>query len=255
MRHAVDLNRADFFANLKREITNEQVYTYSALIRRRINHEPTAYITGHKEFYGLDFVVNPPVLIPRPETELLVESTIGLVNSSYPQSCVIADIGTGCGAIAVALAVNLQAVRIYATDISDTALKTAEINIKRHCVEDKISLIHGDLLDILPERVHIIAANLPYIRHEELDELSPEIKEFEQKSSLDGGVDGLRIIERLLLRAEKYLLPDGTLLLEIGYDQGDRVCKMARKYLHATNISVMNDLNGFKRVVSITTTG
>ena len=182
-----------------------------------------------------------------------MESTISLVENSYPQSCVIADIGTGCGAIAIALAVNLPAVRIYATDISDNALKTAEMNIKRHHVEDRISLIHGDLLDALPERVHIIVANLPYIRHMELDELSPEIRKFEQSSALDGGVDGLRLIESLLIKAEKYLIPGGMLLLEIGYDQGESVCEMARKYLHVSNIHIMNDLNGFPRVVRILT--
>jgi release factor glutamine methyltransferase len=254
LRHAVGLIRVDLFANLNREITSEQISTYSSLIQRRITREPTAYITGHKEFYELDFLVNPPVLIPRPETELLVESAISLVNSSCPQSCVIADIGTGCGAIAIALAVNLPAVRIYATDISNSALKTAEMNIKRHHVEDRISVIHGDLLDALPERVHIIVANLPYVRHMEIDELSPEIGKFEQNSALDGGVDGLRLIERLLMKAEKYLIPGGMLLLEIGYDQGDSVCEMAGKYLHVSNIHIMNDLNVLPRVVKILTT-
>lgn len=216
-----------------------------------MNREPTAYITGHKEFFGIDFQISPGTLIPRPETELLVEKAIELANTAFPQSCLIADIGTGCGAIAVAIALHLPEVKIYASDISPAALEAARINCLYHGVSDRITLLQGNLLDPLPEPVHLIVANLPYIRETELAKLPPEISMFEPQIALAGGTDGLKQIERLLSQAERKLLPEGAILLEIGYDQGQTVSKLAEQYIPDSRVNVITDLAGLDRVVII----
>ena len=272
-------------------LSPEQTSAFSSLIRRRINREPAAYITGHKEFFGLDFQVAPPVLIPRPETELLVEKAIDLATSILPRcfpenspvasrldwsirsnpleqtlqatqlssfaakpsmgSLLIADIGTGCGAIAIALAVNIPQAKIYATDISDAALEIAASNCQRHGVSDRVTLLQGSLAAPLPEPVHLIVANLPYVKEAELAGLSPEISRFEPRSALNGGTDGLRYIEEFMSKAEENLLDGGAILLEIGYDQGQAVLKMAKEYFPKGKVSIATDLSGLDRVVSI----
>jgi release factor glutamine methyltransferase len=218
-----------------------------------MSHEPTAYITGHKEFFGIDFKVSPSTLIPRADTELLVETAIGLANTAFPQSCLIADVGTGCGAIAIALAQHLPQANIYATDISDTALEVALSNCHKHRVSDRVTLILGDLLDSLSEPVHLIIANLPYISEPELSKLPLEISLFEPRMALAGGADGLIQIERLLSQASSKLLSGGAILLEVGYDQGSAVKSLARKCFPTAKISVVTDLSGMDRLVRIFT--
>lgn len=229
----------------------DQILALSHLIQRRIGHEPTAYITGHKEFFGIDFEVSPSTLIPRPDTELLVETAIGLANTAFPQSCLIADVGTGCGAIAIALAQHLPQANIYATDISDTALEVALSNCHKHRVSDRVTLILGDLLDSLPEPVHLIIANLPYIRDSELPNMPLEISLFEPRMALAGGADGLIQIERLLSQASSKLLSGGAILLEVGYDQGPPVKALAQNCFPLSKVSVVTDLSGNDRVVTI----
>jgi release factor glutamine methyltransferase len=216
-----------------------------------MSHEPTAYITGHKEFFGIDFKVSPSTLIPRPDTELLVETAIKLANAALPQSCLIADIGTGCGAIAIALALHLPQAKIYAIDISAAALEVAEINCQKHRVSNRVRLLQGDLLEPLPEPVQLIVANLPYISEPELAKLPLEISMFEPQLALAGGKDGLVQIEKLLSQARGKLLSGGAVLLEIGYDQGSAVKDLARKYFTSARVSVATDLSGLDRVVTI----
>lgn len=245
------MDRVGLYISLEQGLTPEQTSAFSALIQRRLSHEPTAYITGHKEFYGLDFQVARPVLIPRPETELLVEKAVELATTLITDSCLIADVGTGCGAIAIALATNLPHATIYATDISSAAVEIARSNCHRHGVSDRIILLQGELLDPLPEPVHLIIANLPYVRTSELVKLSPEISRFEPPLALSGGTDGLEVIEGLVSQAEGNLLPGGGILLEIAHDQGQAVCELARRRLPRSKISITTDLSGLDRVVSI----
>ena len=228
-----------------------QALTFSELIQRRINHEPTAYITGHKEFFGIDFKVSHDTLIPRPDTELLVEKAIELANNGFSKSCLIADIGTGCGAIAIALALHLPQAKIYATDISPAALEVAESNCQKYKVSNRVRLLQGDLLEPLPEPVQLIVANLPYIGEPELLKLPLEISMFEPPLALAGGTDGLRQIERLLFQASSKLLNGGAVLLEVGYDQGQAVKDLARKCFPPSEITVVTDLSGLDRVVTI----
>jgi len=239
--------------SLDTRLTAEQTSAYSAVIQRRISHEPAAYITGHKEFYGLEFQVARPVLIPRPETELLVEKAIELATTVFTHSCLIADVGTGCGAVAIALGINLFHAKLYAIDVCGAALEIARSNCHRHGVSDRVTLLQGDLLDPLPEPVHLIIANLPYVRNSELVKLSPEISRFEPLLALSGGADGLEVMERLVSQAERNLLPGGVILLEIGHDQGQAACELARKHLPKSKISITTDLGGLDRVVSILT--
>ena len=229
----------------------DQTIALSKLIQRRISHEPTAYITGHKEFFGIDFEVSPDTLIPRPDTELLVEKAIELVNKRFPKSCLIADIGTGCGAIAIALALNLPLVKIYATEISASALEVAESNCRKHRVFDRVRLLRGDLLEPLPEPVQLIVANLPYISESELPKLPLEISMFEPQLALAGGKDGLTQIRRLISQAGSKLVNGGAVLLEIGYDQGQVVKDLAWKYFPSAEVSLATDLSGLDRVVTI----
>ena len=251
MAHLLRLDKVGLFINLKQELSPEQTAAYSNLIQRRLNHEPAAYITGHKEFFGFDFQISPYTLIPRPETELLVEKTIELADTAFSKNCLIADIGTGCGAIAVALALNLPQARIYATDISHAALQVAGSNCQRHGVSDRVTLLNGDLLEPLPERVHIIVANLPYVSEPYMSALPSEISMFEPKIALAGGRDGLRQIERLLPRAKSKLLIDGAVILEVGYEQGQTVSGLAKKYIPNARVNVITDLSGLDRAVMI----
>ncbi len=251
LRHALGLDKVELYSSIQERLTPSESSSFAALVRRRRSHEPTAYITGHKEFFGLDFHVDKSVLIPRPESELLVENAIYLASTAFAGSCFIADVGTGCGAIAVAVAVNVPHARIHAMDLSQRALMVASVNCARHGVDDRVALSQGDLLGPLPEPVHLVVANLPYVRESELPQLSPEVSEFEPRIALNGGGDGLRAIQRLLSQARGNLLRGGAVLLEIGCDQGREVCGMARSLLPDCDIEVVADLCGLDRVVSI----
>ena len=239
--------------NSKQELLPDQILAFSHLIQRRMSHEPTAYITGHKEFFSIDFDVSPSSLIPRPDTELLVETAIELANTAFPQSCLIADVGTGCGAIAIALALHLPQAKFYATDISAAALEVAKGNCRKHRMSNRVRLLQGDLLEPLPEPVQLIVANLPYISEPELPKLPLEISMFEPQMALAGGTDGLMQIERLLYQADSKLVSGGAILLEVGYDQGSAVKALAQKCFPTAKISLVTDLSGNDRVVRIFT--
>jgi len=248
LRHALKISRVQLYLDLNHELSPEQEETFWSLITNRLNGEPTAYITGHREFYGLDFYVNRNVLIPRPESELLVEKALGLA-----QNCpvfTIAEIGTGCGAIAISLALNLPLAKIYATDISASALKVALLNCQRHKVVDRICLLPGNLLEPLPEPVDLIVANLPYVRELEL----PRPVNFEPLLALNGGSDGLEKIRQLCSQLSGKLRPKGCLLLEIGQGQRRAVTTLLRSLFPTTEIEVAPDLIGIDRVVSLTLT-
>ena len=220
---------------------------FERLIKRRLGGEPTAYITGHREFYGLDFYVDRRVLIPRPESELLVEKTLCLAQN-HPVST-IADIGTGCGAIAISLALNLPQAKIYATDISAPALKVARVNCQRHGVADRVCLLAGDMLDPLPESVDLIIANLPYVRVLEVSQMG--LANFEPQLALSGGWDGLEKICRLCREVNDKLRPEGYLLLEIGQGQSGAVTGFLRSLFPSAKIDIAPDLSGIDRVVSL----
>jgi release factor glutamine methyltransferase len=244
LRHVLGISRTQLYLDLDLELNPSHEEAFRQLIERRLSGEPAAYIIGRSEFYGLDFYVDPRVLIPRPESELLVERTVALAQN-HPLST-IAEVGTGSGAIAISLALELPRAKIYATDISAPALEVARVNCQRHGVIDRVCLLHGDMLDSLPEPVDLIIANLPYVRKSELSGVK-----FEPRLALDGGSDGMEKIRQLCRQAGGKLRPGGCLLLEIGEGQGVAVTTLLNRLFPRAKIEVIPDLSGIERVVSL----
>ncbi len=255
LAHVLGWPRARLYAHPQRRLTTSQQALYREFIERRMASEPVAYLTGRKEFYGLDFFVDRRVLIPRPETELLVEGAIEVVRRGTWRAGrpIVADVGTGSGAIAVSLAVHLPQVVIYATDVSPQALAVAAENCHRHGVEQRVRLLAGDLLEPLPEPVDVVVANLPYVSHAEYERLPPDVAGYEPRPALDGGRQGLDYIERLLSSARQHLNPNGVILLEIGATQGQAVTALARRYWPHAAVELRQDYAGLDRVVAVWT--
>ena len=249
LRHVLGLDRAQLYAELESPVTAIQTEQLSRLVERRLEGEPLAYLVGHREFYGLDFVVNPSVLIPRQESELLVDTALEICAARQGQERIeIADVGTGCGAIAIAVAHNLPRAHVFATDSSDSAIEVAYINRRRHGLTDRVDLRTGDLLDALPRTVDLIVSNPPYLKRDEIPRLPTEVAR-EPIIALDGGVDGLETTERLLRQAPGSLRPGGSVLVEIAPEQLEAVCRMARDAMAGAQVTVATDLLGLPRVV------
>jgi release factor glutamine methyltransferase len=247
---AAGVTRANLFAG-SIELDDETQRRFEALIKRRAAREPLAYITGRKEFYSLEFELGPGVLVPRPETETIVD--LALKFAAERPNCRLLDIGTGCGAIALAVASNAPGVRVVATDISMDALAIAHRNATRLGLESRARFIHTDCWDTLDggellERFDIVVSNPPYVCDSEIARLEPEIRDFEPRSALDGGPDGLNFYRRLVAGLGDHLVDGGALILEVGRGQATAVAAM----LQATgrlNVSVSNDLSGTPRTV------
>jgi len=243
LRQALKLSRVQLYLDFDLELNRGQKETFWRLVKRRLKGEPTAYISGHREFYGLDFAVTSDVLIPRSETELLVEKTVSLAKNHG--SPVIADIGTGCGAIAISLALELPRAKIYAADISALSLEIAQANCLKHKVTDRVSLLQGNMLESLHESVDFIVSNPPYVKEKEISDDS-----FEPVLALNGGADGLDLIRRLCHQLDGKLRPGGYLLLEIGQGQKKAVIDLLDSLFPLADIEVTSDLSGVDRVIS-----
>ncbi|MBN2098308.1 MAG: peptide chain release factor N(5)-glutamine methyltransferase, partial [Dehalococcoidia bacterium] len=226
-----------------------------ALVERRLRREPAAYILGRHEFYGIELYVDPRVLIPRPETELLVEAALAFVERRFGKEwpCSVADVGTGSGAIGIALALHLPQAFIYATDVSPGATEVARLNCRRHGVEGRVELLLGDLLEPLSQPVDVIVANLPYVKDADILQLMPEIRDFEPVEALAGGADGLDRVRRLLARAQDHLLPQGAVMLEIGLGQAEAVASLAGRLIPKGKVDLIKDFAGIERVLRIMT--
>jgi release factor glutamine methyltransferase len=244
LKYALKISRTQLYTELERQLSPKEEQTFWRLVEHRRSGEPTAYITKSREFYGLDFYVDHRVLIPRPESELLVETALKIAQKHRLST--IADIGTGCGAIAVSLALELPQAKIYATDISAPALEVALVNCRKHGVADRVQLLQGDMLEPLPEPVELIVANLPYVRESELNPLR-----FEPRLALDGGAGGTASIGRLCRQAGTKLKSGGSLLLEIGQGQKSKVTALLQRFFPEGEIEVTTDLSGIERVISL----
>jgi len=256
LAHVLGVNRAAILAWPERRLTPKELTRYRDLVARRAVREPLAYIVGHREFFDLDFAVDPRVLIPRPETELLVEYALSFARQMMPPNggaIRVADVGAGSGAIAVTLAVHLPEATVYALDGSAGALAVTEENAHWHGVADRVHYLLGDLLEPLPRAVDLIAANLPYVTTDEWEELPPEIHDYEPREALDGGADGLRCIHRLLGMAGGFLRPGGRILLEIGAAQGDQATALARRHFPQDRVRLHQDYAGLDRLVIVST--
>jgi len=246
--YALQKSTAWIAAHPEARLDQAQLAFLGQAVERLTQGEPLAYITGKQAFFGLDLLVDQHVLIPRPETELLVEQAIGWLLGN-PGRTRIADVGTGSGAIAVTLANQLPDLHITATDISAQALTVAKANAAKHCVTERIEFIETDLLEGIETRFDLILANLPYIPSQTLAGL-PELG-FEPRSALDGGADGLDLIRKLITTIEKKLLPKACVILEIQYNQGEDVTQIAAQQFPSAKISVHQDLASLPRVVII----
>ena len=260
LAHVLGLSRAELYAHPERPLPPHQLHSYRSLVDRRARGEPLPHLTGHIEFYGLDFAVDSRVLIPRPETETLVDLALPLVSCVRPgpgkdRRLLIADVGTGSGCVAIALAVHAPQSFVYALDLSPEALSVARANAKRHRVADRITLLQSDLLTSLPEPVDLVVSNPPYIADDEWPVLPREVREYEPRLALHGGFDGKDIMRRLLRQTPAHLRPGGALLLEIGATQGAAVTSLARQVFPTADVTLHADLAGRDRVLCIKTNG
>jgi len=251
--HVLRMSKTQLHTKPERGLSSAETEHLRHLVQRRLNHEPSAYILGHCEFYGIDFYINRHTFIPRPETELLVEKAVELAHhiSHLEQQITIADIGTGCGAIAISLALALQQAKIHATDIPASALQVAEINCRRHAITSQVELLQGNLLEPLPQPVDMIVANLPYIKTCEFKDFSPEIINFEPTIALAGGKNGLDKIRKMLEQMPGKLDYGACLLLEIGQGQGKIATSLVNSYFPQASIELISDLGGIDRVVKV----
>ena len=254
LTQCLQVDRIYLLTHSEQRLTTDQLACFQTLVRLRANREPLAYLTGKRWFYALEFEVTPAVLIPRPETELLVEQALGWLDRHQGKALRVADVGTGSGAIAVSIAANTTSdVKILASDKSAAALQVAKQNARKHGVDKHITFLQGDLLNPLTSPVHLILSNPPYITSAIIPTLMPEVREHEPKTALDGGPDGLRIIEQLLAQAPAWLLSDGAIFVEIGYDQGQSAGDIARQHFPNATICIHQDMAGLDRLLEVQT--
>lgn len=250
LAHVLEMSRIDLYLNLDKPLTSKEVDAYRACIGRRGRREPVAYITGTKEFYSLAFRVTPAVLIPRPETELLVDKVVLLAQARLQAGQAevrILELGTGSGAVAVAVARQDPAFSITAVDISPAALEVARKNAERHEVESQIQFLLSNLFAAVEGKFDIICSNPPYLSQAEMAGLQPEIT-FEPAQALDGGRDGLAYYRRIFQSAPAYLAKPGRIVVEIGAQQGRAVAEIAQSSGFTVE-ECLKDYGGHDRVV------
>ncbi len=249
LARVLKMSKVQLYVNFEKILTEAELGEYRELVRRRSKHEPAAYILGEKEFYGLKFKTTPAALIPRPETEHLVDEALRLAKELWPgEPLRLADIGAGTGAIALALAHALPEAKIEAVDISPEALALARENAENLKLAERATFHQGDLLAPLAgNSFHIICANLPYIPTGEMAALMPDVGAFEPPLALDGGAEGLDLILRLLAEAREMLEPQGRLLLEIWPDSLPALTRAAADMGYASAEAV-RDLAGHNRI-------
>ncbi|MFQ5880650.1 MAG: peptide chain release factor N(5)-glutamine methyltransferase, partial [Dehalococcoidia bacterium] len=241
--------------SLRQPLTTAQLAAFHALVERRLRREPTAYIVGHKEFYDLELEVTPAALIPRPETEVVVEEALRLERARPRESLRVVDVGTGCAAIALALAKHLPNAQVVATDVSAEALALAYRNAQRLGLAQSVQWVLADLLAGLRGPFDLIVANMPYVKINQWPGLAPEIRLYEPRLALDGGDDGLRCIRRLLAEAPQRLAAGGAIVLEMGWEQREAVVSLAQAFLPGASVEIKRDLGGLERVAVIVTAG
>lgn len=251
LSHVLRWSRTRLSVYPNHQPTAQQRIDFSQLLARRMAREPLAYILGAWEFYGLQFDVGPEVLIPRPETEFLVELALEHLSTAEAISPLIADVGTGSGAIAITLAKHLSAASVCAIDISAQALAIARGNAQQHRVASRVHLVRSDLLTSIAGRFDGIVANLPYVESGERGDLQPEVAQYEPWLALDGGRDGLDLVRRLLFQAGDRLRPNGLMLLEIGASQGSAALWLAKNAFPDDQCQLLRDYAGRDRVISI----
>lgn len=248
LRLLLGCDRAYLFAHSERELTAQECAAYESALAERQRGVPAQYITGHQEFWGMDLIVTPAVLIPRPETEHVIEMVLELVERTVVGSELrIADVGTGSGCIALALAKELQQATIYATDVSTAALEIARVNAARHELESRIDFREADLLSGFDaESLDFVVSNPPYVGESEQDEVQLEVRKFEPRTAVFAGHTGMEVIERLMPQADASLKPGGWLVVEISGTIAEEVKKLLTDW---KDVTIKADLQSIPRVV------
>lgn len=258
LAHVLGMDRVALYVNFDRPLVPGEVDRYRELLRQRARGTPIAYILGSKPFLTTRVAVGPGVLIPRPETELLVEAAAARLREMPGEELLAADVGTGSGAIAIGLALLEPRARVAALDISADAVRTARANVERHGLENRIEVMEGDLLAPLAEpprarrwagRLDAVVSNPPYIATPELATLPRDIRDFEPRVALDGGPDGLTVYRRLIPQAAALLRPGGLLALEIGSDQGEALQRLLAADGRWRSVELRRDYAGQDRIV------
>jgi release factor glutamine methyltransferase len=255
LAHQLQTSRIKLYLDFDQPLSDRDIHQYRVMVKRLLSREPVQYITGIQEFWSMEFKVNPLVLIPRPESEVLVEQVISVFRDEKPVegTCFhILDIGTGSGAIAVSLAKEIKGATVWATDISQEALNIAELNSRRQGVRDRINFRQGDLFQpIMTEDVKfdIIVSNPPYIASEDFDSLPMQVRGFEPRLALDGREEGLFFIEKIIREAPDYLNPGGLLFIEMDPGQISRAMDRIEKTGQYGECGIIRDYTHKERVV------
>ncbi len=237
-------DRAYLYAHPERELSGDEQARYREALEDRARGVPSQYITGHQEFWGLDLIVTPAVLIPRPETEHLVEAVLELARP-LPRPRIV-DVGTGSGCVALALATELPHAEIHASELSPAALEVAHANAARLSLEGRVCFQEADLLEGMPGEFDIVASNPPYVGESEADKVQREVRKFEPQMAVFAGVEGLDTIRRLIPQARQRLKPGGWLAMEIGFSQEEKVRTLLRDWNEVRSVP---DLQGIPRVM------
>jgi release factor glutamine methyltransferase len=250
LAEAGGFDRTYLIINFNQQLSEGILSEFRTMVARRAAGEPLQYITGRQEFFGLDFEVTPDVLIPRPETELIVEEAIRIVQLNGVARPVIVDVGAGSGCIAVALARELADARVIASDVSEAALRVARRNAARHGLEDRVDFIASDLLDAFAEEefADFILSNPPYVSEKEMPSLQREVRDWEPRAALTDSNDGLSLYRRLLKDAPSRLRPGGHLICEMGYTQSEMISNMIDRRVWGEP-KLLDDLQGIPRTI------
>ena len=249
LAYVLNTRRLALYVHVAKELTDEQIFRYNNLIQRRLDRVPVAYLTGHKEFMGLNFVVTPDVLIPRPDTEVLAQGVIEHLQE-FHRDIKMADIGTGSGAICISILKFLDNITADAVDISPQALDIARFNAEKFNVTDRITFHEGNLFEPLAgKKFDVIISNPPYVSTGDFATIQPEVAD-EPRIALDGGADGLDFYRTIVTEAPKFLSDDGFLAVEIGADQAEAVTELMLAGKVFKYIQVWKDLGNIERVVA-----
>ncbi|MYB22067.1 MAG: peptide chain release factor N(5)-glutamine methyltransferase [Chloroflexi bacterium] len=251
LRHATGLTRAQLYASLSDEVDPAAQDRFQTALAERTTRKPLAYITGTREFYRLEFHVTPDVLIPRPESELLVDAALDHMRQARIRSALVADVGAGSGAVGIALARHRRGVNLICSDVSREALQVARDNAQRLLRRPNASFVQGDLLTPLPGPFHCVVANLPYIPEERLEELEPEVAEHEPRVALTPGTRGTELILRLITQLPSRLHPNGIAVLEVDPGQESDIADAAQQMLPNADIAVLDDVSQRPRAIRI----
>ena len=252
LAHTLEIQRIDLYLQYDRPLSNAELQTFKQLIRRRLAHEPVAYITGNKEFWSNTLRVTPDVLIPRPETECIVETASTILSDvELGTHQRVLELGTGSGAIVIALAAQMAQTWFWATDFSENAIRVAQGNAIANQLDERIWFLVGNwFAPILPGQTFgMIISNPPYIPKDIIETLQPEVCRYEPKHALNGGTDGLKWIKHIIQQAPGHLTPKGYLLLEIGHNQKQDVLNFVQTQSSFTDIAFKKDYSRFDRVV------